>query len=228
MIQFHLSRPTMANAESEARLRFLEASARHYVALEPATSAHLMAQRANEASGSGITSNDKHPKDVCKACGSISIPGTTSGTSIVRNGTERKRSKVRSKKNVKNNSDSKMQRRDFGLPKYLRIDCLICYRYEIRPLLGPKAQNSKPTKNQHKPGGIVSTPRILPAQGDLRTMSPASQTEPPNPPAANTGSKKRAKARKQGGLQAMLEKSKASTSSSSGFGLELLDLMKQS
>lgn len=218
----------MANAEFEAKLRFSEVSARHYVSLEPATSAHLMAHRANEASGSGITPNDKRPKDVCKACGSISVPGITSRTSILRNGTEGKRSKVNSRKNVKNKSDAKLQRRTLDLPKNLKIDCLICYRYETRPLLVSKARNPKPITNQHKPGGIVSTPQLLPAHGDLRTMSLESQTEPSNLHAANTGSKKRAKARKQGGLQAMLEKSKASASSSSGFGLELLDLMKQS
>lgn len=45
-------------------------------------------------------------------------------------------------------------------------------------------------------------------------------------PSANLSSKKRAKARKQGGLQAMLEKAKQAEAHSSGFGLDLMDLMK--
>jgi hypothetical protein len=44
---------------------------------------------------------------------------------------------------------------------------------------------------------------------------------------ANASSKKRAKSRKQGGLQALLAKNKeASQSSGGGFGLDLLDFMK--
>ncbi|KAL5347287.1 hypothetical protein ACLOAV_007597 [Pseudogymnoascus australis] len=54
---------------------------------------------------------------------------------------------------------------------------------------------------------------------------PQSQATP-TVPSANASSRKRAKSRKQGGLQALLAKNKeASQSPSSGFGLDLLDLM---
>ncbi|ELR05787.1 hypothetical protein GMDG_01865 [Pseudogymnoascus destructans 20631-21] len=58
------------------------------------------------------------------------------------------------------------------------------------------------------------------------TSTPQSQAGTPTMPSANASSRKRAKSRKQGGLQALLAKNKeASQSSSGGFGLDLWDLM---
>jgi len=46
-------------------------------------------------------------------------------------------------------------------------------------------------------------------------------------PSANSSSKRRAKSRKNGGLEAILAKQKASQSAGSGFGLDLMDFMKK-
>jgi hypothetical protein len=55
------------------------------------------------------------------------------------------------------------------------------------------------------------------------------QTKAPSSALANASSRKRAKIRKHGGLQALLAKSKeaGSHSSGGGFGLDLLDFMKK-
>ncbi|KAH0569222.1 hypothetical protein GP486_000039 [Trichoglossum hirsutum] len=59
------------------------------------------------------------------------------------------------------------------------------------------------------------------------TRNPDSaKVEPARAASANASSKKRAKARKQGGLQALLAKKKEGDEKRGGFGLDLMDLMK--
>lgn len=204
------------NEAAEAKMRFLDASARHYASSAPETSAHLMAQRNMEAAESGISLNKTQSSGSCKACGSILVPGWTSWTSIITKDGKVKQLKVGSKKMARSN-----------LPKYLRVDCLICYRYEERPLQGLKPTSKHPLKIPHKEASIGSELRQPCSQTADSSAASTSHMQVSEPLATNASSKKRAKARKQGGLQAMLEKSKASTGPSAGFGLDLLDLMKQ-
>ena len=63
-----------------------------------------------------------------------------------------------------------------------------------------------------------------PANASIITSSDRAAQKPVS---TNNSSKKRAKTRKQGGLQALLEKSKENCNSSSGPGLDLMDLMRQ-
>lgn len=207
----------MVNEAAEAKVRFLEASARHYASSAPATSAHLMAQRNIEANERGVVSTKTRPGGSCKACGSILVPGWTSRTSIVRKGGRSKAALKKKKKLRKNASD---------LLKYLRIDCLLCYRYEERLLHESMPKSKDGLKTLTRQAVIGSEPQHPSSQTHDSSAAPTSQVQASQPLATNTSSKKRAKARKQGGLQAMLEKSKASTGPSSGFGLDLLDLMK--
>ncbi|KAL9098227.1 MAG: hypothetical protein Q9163_006077 [Psora crenata] len=80
------------------------------------------------------------------------------------------------------------------------------------PIRGRK-HNSQPTSTAHVTSGPAAA-----------SSSNAKHSKPSNP---NTNSKHRAKARKQGNLSALLEKSKQASSASSGLGLDLMDLMKQ-
>lgn len=206
----------MVNEAAEAKLRFLEASARHYASSAPETSAHLMAQRNIEAADNGLSPSRKQFNGSCKGCGSILLPGWTSRTSIVRKGGK---VKVGAKKKPRSNASD--------LARYLRVDCLICYRYEERPLKGLKPKSKHPLQISSEQALIGSEPQETSTRIYDASTSSTDQVKASKPLAPNTNSKKRAKARKQGGLQAMLEKSKASTGPSSGFGLDLMDLMKQ-
>lgn len=209
----------MVNEAAEAKVRFLEASARHYASSAPETSAHLMAQRNIAAAESGVSLNKTQSSGSCKACGSTFIPGWTSRTSITTKGGKVKRAKVGSKKKLRTNASD--------LPKYLKVDCLICYRYEERLLQGSRDKSKNPLHVSPKEARIRSEAQQSSSRTHDSSVAFTRQVQASEPLATNTSSKKRAKARKQGGLQAMLEKSKASTGPSSGFGLDLLDLMKQ-
>ncbi len=207
----------MINEAAEAKVRFLEASARHYASSALETSAHLMAQRNVEANDSCIVLKNKtRSSGSCNACGSILVPGWTSRTSIARKGG---RSKAALKK-------KKLRESASDLLKYLRVDCLLCYRYEERPLQESMPKSKDALKTSTTQAVIGSEPQHPSSQIHDSSAASTSQVQASQPLTTNNSSKKRARARKQGGLQAMLEKSKASDSPSSGFGLDLLDLMK--
>lgn len=202
---FHLNIGTM-----ETKIKFLDAAACHYSMIAPATSAHLMLQRNYEAVVKSVPIYVEGSR-ACKACGTILIPGSTSRTSIIHE--KATKNKIRSKKPGKDARD--------GTPmKFVRIDCLICHRYERKPLQGSGGPNIK------KPS--VSNTRTVPSVSGFADKEPSDMPQSARVGTASASGKQRAKARKHGGLQAMLEKTKVSANSSSGFGLDLLDLMKQS
>ena len=191
----------MAIEAMEAKIRFLDASACHYAVVAPATSAHLMLQRNSEAADNFVALQIEGSR-VCRACGTILIPGSTSRTSIVRE--KATKTRIHSKEHGEDGRT--------GTPaKWLRVDCLKCHRYDKKPL---------------QPSGLSA--QTAPSVSGSANKTPSDMTQSARVGTASAGSKQRAKARRHGGLQAMLEKTKGSVNSSPGFGLDLLDLMKQS
>ena len=194
----------MTGIAVDARARFLEASAHHYALSAPATSAYLMSQRDIEAVGNKLPTKKGKSEATCEACSSILLPGWTSQKTITtKNGSKTNRS-------GKKISSAQM--------KYVRTSCLVCHRYKEEPLCEPYGKGNNLSQ--------IVNPRGVSHTGKSGPVATTSQ-QATKPTTSSNNSKQRAKARKQSGLQAMLDKSKASMSSSSGFGLDLLDLMKQ-
>ena len=197
----------MAFGPQDARLRFLEASARHYAATAPAISAHLMLQRNLEVVGREIKVVKGSASPACQSCVTIMIPGWTSKITIENEGAVGKgRSGKRSARKGREEKDKK-----------LVFECLACHRYVKTDL----DFSRRPRKGARGAKALLST-----SQATAAISKPKSAGDPQKAVAANSGSKQRAKARK-GGLQAMLEKSKQSSTPSVGRGLGLMDLMKQ-
>ena len=201
----------MANATIKSRTRFLTAAASHYALVAPASSAHFISQCNAYIAGNGLPVDHSRLNATCKGCGTILIPGWTSRTSIT-NKSPMKDRKPQSKICPKNKTFKPQS-------KYLRIDCLLCYRFEELPLNQSRCNGSDTPKTVNTPAPLTFT--------EQSTSTSTAVQHTPKATASNATSKQRAKARKQSGLQAMLEKSKASTGSSTGSGLDLLDLMKQ-
>lgn len=199
----------------KARLNFLVASAHLYSFAAPATSAHLMLECDRVATSHGMEMKETEPKPACGVCGTILVPGRTSRKFIA--GPRRSTKKARPK------SRNGVQTMQGVAPKLVISKCLVCRR-STKTQLTAKRSGVSGTKS---PGA-----RPLPPAAYLHEASPGATNptgqEAHKLPSANLSSKKRAKARKQGGLQAMLEKSKSIEAHSSGFGLELMDLMKKS
>ena len=210
----------MTSAPLTARLRFLDASARHYSTLAPATSAHLMLEAITVATDPENTPpKGVNSKAACGACGTIRIPGVTSRTTIVDLKKPTKGSLKKKKKGQLSNTSKR------PVVKQVVVECLRCHRKTITPLQPSRGYRLRQRETPDPTRGSGVKP-AEPRSSSLSTVAnPAQLSE--KPVSSNSSSKKRAKTRKQGGLQAMLEKSKGSASSPSGFGLDLMDFMKQ-
>lgn len=186
-------------ATSDAKHRFLEAVARLYATTAPAASAHLKLRANAEAvDGKKVVVRDE---STCKACGRVLIPGWTSLTRIVGPDAKAKLS----------------ARSTITKKKALVVECLGCHRYVKTPL---DAKIRAPTKR-------VARQAHVSTDGSAEVAAKPVLENGARPAATNSSSKQRAKSRKQGGLQAMLDRSKKQPISSPGSGLDLMDFMKQ-
>lgn len=199
----------MADGAAEAKLRFLHASGHLYSATAPATSAQLMLQRHIEIAGNTRPKSNDATSSSCKACGTVLVPGWTSQIDRV----DKRASTMADPKP----GSKKHTRRKLSIMsnKYVRVKCLACHRFEDTPL-----QKSKTSSNSET---AKAASQVTSSSDPDPNLDPESRMlDKPT-----KASKRRERARKhKSGLQAMLEKSKA-PAAPSGFGLDLLDLMKQ-
>ncbi|KAL8931001.1 MAG: hypothetical protein Q9208_000102 [Pyrenodesmia sp. 3 TL-2023] len=199
----------MLNPTLIPRLQFLDGSARLLNELAPATSAYLMHERNVVAEQHEKALTKAQLKDICKACGTILIPDVTSKEEFSNPAAKRKRKK------------SKVVESE-PLEKRLQIKCLACHRVTVTPMAAPQLHGSaKPASLT----GVTSQSHDALIRNELESDTAKTLTE--KPASANASSRKRAKARKHGGLQALLEKSKGTESQSGGLGLDLMDFMKR-
>jgi len=188
---------------ADARLKFLSASARYYAVAAPATAAHLMLQHAQMAEEAGLPHGKDHPPDICRACGTLAvaekIPDTSASESEIAPQQLRALVTLPSPKLIASPSGVDM----------LETKCAACHRItrNTAARLGAAGRNDlrkeqANTAASHQSGGM------------------ASEDTP------NKGTKQRPKARKRGGLQAIVERSRVSRDTSLTSGLDLMDLMK--
>ena len=144
---------------------------------------------------------ESHRRETCGACGTIMIPGLAAV--------------MVSQRRLKRRGKGK---NDVPPDKSIVFQCNCCKK-KTRHELPTSLPRHKPRKTTTANLNSVPFPSV------------STTSKPPSIPVAsdnlNISSKKRAKARKQSGLQALLAKQKASQGSSSGFGLDLSDFMKK-
>ena len=200
----------MADAATEAKLKFLLASGHLYSATAPATSAEMMLQHHTEIAGTARLPSSQGSSPSCKACGTVLISGWTSQVSKVEKGpTGIVNPKSRSKKHTRGQRSAHPE-------KYVRVKCLACHRFE-----DTRIQKTKASRDKERDKSTLLTTSPLNAIPNLVPDS--------NPTEKSTKtSRRRERARKhKSGLQAMLDKSKAPATTSLGLGLDLMDLMKE-
>ncbi|KAL8928071.1 MAG: hypothetical protein Q9172_001058 [Xanthocarpia lactea] len=191
----------------DARLRFLDRSARLLDGAAPATSAHLMLERNTVAEEHGRALNKSLTKNVCMICGTVLIGDIASGSDVIYpdiTGSEKK--------------NKAFPPEHVSLGKQTEMECPTCRRVTVKSIL---------PSQWHNPEDVRTTARTAGSLRDtfpMKSKSDAVYIEKTTP--ANVSSKRRAKARKQAGLQAMLEKAKGTNSQPSDFGLSLMDLIK--
>jgi ribonuclease MRP protein subunit SNM1 len=122
------------------------------------------------------------------------------------------------------NARSTMQQSSSAKVKMVIYTCERCSRRTRESINTTIPRSSKRLDTiSHPRGSQTVTPfKAPPSETHSAARTPSSAS-------ANASSRKRAKIRKQGGLQALLAKSKETDArgSTGGFGLDLLDLMKK-
>lgn len=196
----------MPPSECSLRLQYLKESADFLVSQSPSTSAHLLAVHNQILHEDFKPLNKRQHETACGACGSIRKPEWTKTTQVKRK-TKGKRSKKQTAK------DAPVDATVFK--------CLRCHRKTVKPRrqeivrTNPSSRTTTPTVQQSATAAGPSTSGKDPLQG-----TGTSENVQESKAAENASSKKRAKARKQGGLQALLaSKQRSQADSSSSLGL---------
>lgn len=195
----------------DARFQYLDRSARFLQSAAPSTSAHLMHERNAVAEEQGKSLNRTQLEDVCKVCGAILVRGVTLKTEMME-------AKVRKGKRKRKTGPASLE----PPAKHTRSECLCCRRVTMSLL-----QESQQREPANALRGAVPAKHSQPAVAGSELLMTSTKAELIKPESANAGSKKRAKARKQGGLQALLEKSRGLESRSAAPGFDLMDFMKK-
>lgn len=212
----------MASAATSARLRYLHDAASQLFVAAPTSAAAFEAEVGNIAEKAGLTHPDSRRREICSACGNILAPGLSCTVAT-------ESAFLRSSKCARNMKAGQHKPAE----KIMVYTCKRCSKStRVSAGVPPKARrvvvgNTKPDMVKMS----IADP-LLSASNDSELPQidkVESRTTPPTPSGkgpSNAGSKQRAKARKQSGLQALLAKNKASASTLSGSGLDLMDFMK--
>lgn len=196
----------MSSLELASRLQFLQDAAHLLLLPAPETSRHLMLKHDSLMSEHNLNPSDER-QNSCGACGTIMVVGWEGRLDIEYVRTKRKKGKQ---------GDNEEKRDTIGLPtpkasKTMSYTCDSCRRTTRFPMDLP----TKPAR--YNPSSRRPQPSKIPLEKPSTTSS-----------TTTSNVKKRTKAKK-GGLAAILAKQKESqTSSTGGFGLDLMDFMKKS
>ncbi|CAG8952401.1 hypothetical protein HYFRA_00001148 [Hymenoscyphus fraxineus] len=195
----------MASQELSARLKYLDEAAHLLAPTASAASKHMMLQYNSLLFDATDPHKPLKNKNACGACGTIMILGWEAAMAP---------SIPRSRRNGKSNGNGNGSK-----SKAISYKCQSCHRITRHPILN-RQRRQKPA-----PKSSSSAHTLTPISSS--NLQPKTNLSATAASSANSNSKKRAKSRKQGGLQAILAKKNSTEAASSGFGLDLLDFMKK-
>lgn len=191
----------MPVSEYTSQLNFLKDSASSLSSSSPSTAAHLLAGHNHILHNDFKSLNQRHQEYCCGACGTIRSPETSKTIQI-----KKKKSK----------------RTGVSTDGTTIYKCLRCHRRTVKPVRKEPVRSKvlpKPTTTT-----VEASVSTTASSTDKTVSEQSASSEPANKTAENASSKKRAKARKQGGLQAMLASKQQSQSASSS--LDLFDFLQ--
>lgn len=186
----------MASTELSARLRYLNDSAHLLATTAPATSKYLMSRYNSITFDNELEQSESQRQKACSACGTIMAIGWEASVQV-----QSQRSR-RGKGSKEKAAPSKAT-------VYKCESCNRTTRFIIPPAIKRKAMPSNV-------GSAAGPTRFTPLHSIPDTAAITAS--------ANSSSKKRAKARKKGGLAAILANKKESEAQTSGFAL--MDFIK--
>lgn len=204
----------MASQTVSAQLKYLHNSAHRFAITAPGTSAYLMSRRNTLMFDHALEQTEAQRRQICGACGNIIILGLT-GTQQLETLKPRKR----------RGNPSKVERPTSQPAKVVVYTCKMCNRQTRQHINNNYRRIPKSTLHgPHFQEAIQNNPSSLTSPANIKSPDKKSSTA-----SANATSKRRAKVRKQGGLQALLAKNREvdTRGNAGGFGLDILDLMKK-
>lgn len=208
----------MAANESALRLKFLQSSANLLGTSGVSTAGHLMTQHNRLIHADSKPLKPRQHESWCGACGTPRDSAYTKISKTKRRVTSRK-----------NGSESRG-----ALEEAVVYHCLRCHKQSIRRVQSnvrqQREQSSISVDTQPKAVSTnqrLSTPSTTPGSSTSVAADMSSASATAKPASDNANSKKRAKARKQGGLQALMASKQRSQASNSGSSLDLLDFLQQ-
>lgn len=190
----------MTSTSEASRSHYLENASRSLLVSSPAISAHLQSVRRVAVEEEKVKPLPQESHWSCTACGSILLPGR-SYKSII-------------EPHLKRTRKDRLALRKNGI-KATKLQCSKCNAVSIVEAMKP--ERTRMIK--------LAPPRLTDA---VRGNTPSDRTPAASPqaPIIDRGPKKRARGKKSS-LQSMLvNQGKGVTSNSTGFGLDLMDLMK--
>jgi hypothetical protein len=190
----------MATPAVELRAKFLQDAAHLLAASSPSAAAFLGAARDRLVDDAALDlapkERDALRRECCGACGNLMVPGWSCRVSH------------RAQAANGGAASKDVAKRAARPDKLLVYTCLRCQRETLQTL------------QLKSPRHVARKRKVVSAQPALPVKTPVEDDDGKVAKSANASSKQRKKARK-GGLQAMLEKSKAQNSSQGG--LDLMD-----
>lgn len=182
------------------RLRFLSDAANHLGSSSPSTAAYLLTAHTHILHDEFKSLNSRQTKHHCASCGSLRTCNTSKTTVV----------KPKKKSRVSNIGSATVHK------------CIRCHDRAVIPRKrsAPRQSSSKVSSRMDTAPTMATAP-VSSSQQDPSPIATTSTVAPPEKSADNASSKKRAKARKQGGLQALLASKKSSQPS-----LDLLDFLQ--
>lgn len=188
------------------RLKYLDQAARTLVPSSSSVSAFLESQYDRILADNNLQVSGSRRRAVCGGCGQIIIPGWS--CRALRK--PRRMTRRRALEQCNGGTGEKVDVHENRETRALQCDRCHAIIHGLQP--------RHPSKNRPL---IANSPRPVHAK-----MAPAAPSEIRITAEKETTSKKRTRARKQSGLQALLVKSKESSLHQIDFGLSLMDIMR--
>ena len=202
----------------DTRLKFLTSAALLYAPSATAISAHLMLQCIQVADENERPLDIKAPNDVvCRACGTVSMGNCGADTPLLRH--------RRDELSLDTSKIESSEKATASSPE-LELRCSACHRYLRQPVAA--TEKSSGTRSLKQQPFALSGEKDIHCLDNTATgiMKPLKGVHANL--SVNASSKQRAKARKQGGLHAMLEQSRKRQQSNVPGSLDLMDFMRAS
>lgn len=198
---------TMSASETTLRLNFLKQAAIHLSSQSPSIAAHLGDAHNRIALADLKPLKPRHHESFCAACGSPRRPEFSRISKVQRNGSPTKAPGCR----------------------LVIYECLRCHKRAVRPIQQPNNKHANISNTSVQAASVAASPSLPVQKHSTGTSTTGASDVGPSPSVPkstsdNANSKRRAKLRKQSGLQALLASKQRSQASSS---LDLLDFLQQ-